>query len=172
MLLGMRAAVLGVVACLGLLGCAPTLDFTLPDLDGNEVRPHTEDSVVVLAFWATWCRPCRTELAEMNEMYQRLHPRGLGLYAISVDGPETRDDVESWVQSNHYAFPVLVDDGARLFGRYNPMGTIPYLVIYDASGERIDTRRGYTPCAVAQLEKFLDQRLPSPRSPHVPRCRD
>ena len=155
----MRARFLGVLALLGVAGCSPSLEFTLPDLDGNEVSPRSEGNVVVLAFWATWCKPCQLELAEMNEMYLRLHPRGLELYAISVDGPDTVDDVETWAQSNHYAFPVLLDSGSRLFGRFNPSGSIPYLVVFNGEGERIDTRRGYNPRGVAQLEAYLKTQL-------------
>lgn len=155
----MLPRILGVLALLGVAGCSPSLDFSLPDLDGNEVRPRTDGGVVVLAFWATWCKPCQLELAEMNEMYLRLHPRGLELYAISVDGPDTVDDVEPWAQTNRYAFPVLLDSRSRVFGRFNPSGSIPYLVVFNAAGERIDTRRGYNPRGVAQLEAFLDTQL-------------
>lgn len=166
----MRARFLVALALLGLASCTPSLDFTLPDLDGNEVSPRSEGNVVVLAFWATWCKPCQLELAEMNEMYLRLHPRGLELYAISVDGPDTVDNVEAWAQSNHYAFPVLLDSGSRLFGRFNPSGSIPFLVVFDAKGEHIETRRGYNPRGVAQLEAFLETRLePAPATPSAPK---
>ncbi|MGH1341075.1 MAG: TlpA disulfide reductase family protein [Nannocystales bacterium] len=155
----MRAQRLAVVALLGLTGCAPSLNFTLPDLDGNEVTPLSDGNVVVLAFWATWCGPCQRELAEMNEMYLRLHPRGLELYAISVDGPDTLDNVETWVQSNHYAFPVLIESGSGLFAWFSPTASIPYLVVFNAEGERIETRRGYSPSGVAELEAFLETQL-------------
>ncbi len=159
--MGFRRLVVLAWLGLALAGCSPSLDFTLPDLDGNEVSPRSEGSVVVLAFWATWCRPCQLELAEINEMYQRLHPRGLELYAISVDGPDTIENVESWAQSNRYAFPVLLDSSSRLFGRFNGTGSIPYLVVFNARGERIETRRGYNPRGVAQLEAFLETQLDS-----------
>lgn len=157
--------VLGVLASLCVAACSPSLEFTLPDLDGNEVSPLSEGNVVVMAFWATWCKPCQLELAEMNEMYLRLHPRGLELYAISVDGPDTVGDVEAWAQANHYAFPVLLDSGGGLFGRFNPSGSIPYLVVFDATGKHIETRRGYHPRGVEHLEAFLDAQLrPGPET--------
>lgn len=170
----MRRHLLGL--CLCIAGCSPSLEFSLPDLDGNSVSPLSHGNVVVLAFWATWCKPCQLELAEMNEMYLRLHPRGLELYAISVDGPDSTDDVESWAQAHHYAFPVLLDSGGRLFGRYNPSGSIPYLLVFDANGEHLETRRGYHPRGVEHLEAFLSARLgpgpagaQSPSSPGAPK---
>lgn len=152
-----------LLAGFGTAGCAPGLEFTLPDLDGNLVSPSS-GAVVVLAFWATWCKPCQLELAEMNDMYLRLHLKGLELYAISVDKADAQDRVEAWVRSNAYAFPVLLDPRSKLFGRYNPSATIPYLTVFDDAGERIETRRGYEPGGVADLEAYLRRQLSEPAS--------
>lgn len=148
-----------LAAVMALAGCRPTLDFTLPDLDGNEVTPLRQGDAVVVAFWATWCGPCRKELEEMNEMYARLHPRGLELYAVSVDGPDAIDEVETWATEHAYAFPVLLD-GGRLFRNYSYSGSIPYLLVFDAEGQLIQERTGYHPDGVMALEAYLDARLP------------
>lgn len=45
-------------------------DFTVYDLDGNEV--HLSDFIgksVVLNFWASWCSPCKMEMPDFNEKY-------------------------------------------------------------------------------------------------------
>ena len=148
-----------LAALIALAGCGPTLDFTLPDLDGNEVTPLRQGDAVVVAFWATWCGPCRRELEEMNEMYARLHPRGLELYAVSVDGPGTIDEVEAWATKHAYTFPVLLD-GRGLVNSYSARGTIPYLRVCDAEGQLIQERTGYQPDGVMALEAYLDARLP------------
>jgi len=40
----------------------------------------------VLNVWATWCRPCRTEMPALERLQQKLGNNGLEIVAVSVDG--------------------------------------------------------------------------------------
>lgn len=134
------------------------LDITLPDLQGAMVSPATqaEDDVVLLAFWATWCQPCQQELSKMNKMYGGMKSRGLEIYAISIDGPDTAAQVGPWVQREGYSFPVLLDRETQVLTRFNPRGDLPYYVVLDASGRPIKEHQGYMTGDMEELEAFLD----------------
>lgn len=154
-----------------LFGCAHSsapaedregLDIALPDLQGQIVRPAAqgEADVFVLAFWATWCQPCQQELSQMNAMLGALAPRGLHVYAISIDGPDTMAQVGPWVQREAYGFPVLLDRETQVLTRYNPRGDIPYYVVLDAKGKVIDDHQGYMAGDVDVLAGELEKILP------------
>lgn len=138
------------------------LDLALPDLRGEIVRPvaERESDVFVLAFWATWCQPCQQELAQMNMTLQPMAPRGLRMYAISIDGPDTAAQVGPWVEREGYTFDVLLDRETQVLTRYNPRGDIPYYVVLDATGRVIDDHQGYMAGDVESLAKELDRLLP------------
>ena len=62
-------------------------DFTLNDLDGHPVRLAdltARKDVVVVSFWATWCRPCLVELPFLQEVYTQHRAEGLSVHTQPV----------------------------------------------------------------------------------------
>lgn len=139
------------------------LDVALPSVDGDivELRADRETDLFVLAFWATWCQPCQQELAKMAAVYRDKRGRGLRLYAVSIDGPDTVAQVGPWVQREAYPFPVLIDRETQVLFRYDPRGDIPYYVVLDARGKVLKDHQGYVTGDIEELDAFLEQRLPA-----------
>ncbi|MHC4399875.1 MAG: TlpA family protein disulfide reductase [Planctomycetota bacterium] len=62
-------------------------DFAFVDLEGNAVSPDTlKDKIAVLDFWATWCKPCRQTLPQLEAVYQKYkdNPK-VAFLAVSLD---------------------------------------------------------------------------------------
>lgn len=47
--------------------------------------------VLLVNFWATWCRPCLKELPDLLALEQKYASRGFGLLAVSLDEPADRE---------------------------------------------------------------------------------
>jgi peroxiredoxin len=64
----------------------PAADFKLTTLEGQQVRlGDLKGKVVVVNRWATWCTPCKEEMAAF-ENYMRTHPQtDLKIYAVTVE---------------------------------------------------------------------------------------
>lgn len=139
------------------------LDLALPDTSGALVTPTAErgDEVFVLAFWATWCQPCQQELSKMDALLQDREARGLRIFAVNIDGPDTAAQVVPWVEREGYRFPVLMDRETQVLTRYNPRGDIPYYVVLDADGNVLKDHQGYMTGDVEDLAAFLDKVLPA-----------
>ncbi|MDX1648831.1 MAG: TlpA disulfide reductase family protein [Myxococcota bacterium] len=105
-------------------------DFTLPDLEGQEVTLSAlRGRPVVVDFWATWCAPCVHQIPVLNA-FQQAHPEVAVLgVAVDVDG---REVVAPFAEEHGIAYRVLLGD-ERLARRYGAFG-FPTLYLIDREG--------------------------------------
>jgi len=124
-----------VAAPLGRGDLAP--DFTLPVLGEAEARrlDDLRGRVVLVNFWATWCKPCEEEMPAMERLYQELAPQGFELLAVSVDS-ETRD-VEAFQARMGLSFPILLDPQQHSSRLYQTTG-FPESILVDPDGRIIE----------------------------------
>ena len=114
-------------------------DLAYPDPDGN-IRKLSDlrGKVVLLDFWASWCRPCRGENPHVVAMYQKYHDKGFEVYSVSLDR-----DKESWkraIAADGLVWPNHVSDlkywsseAARTYG----VSSIPSTFLLDPDGRII-----------------------------------
>lgn len=119
-------------------GSAETVDFTLPDLEGNPVKlADFRGRTVIVDFWATWCPPCLFQVPELNEFWKTHKDSGdvmvIGV-AVDVEGAEV---VAPWAEEQGVVYQLVIgsEDVARAFGAVG----FPTLVIVRPDGT-IDSR--------------------------------
>ena len=106
----------------------PAPDFALRDFSGKTYRlEELAGKVVLLDFWATWCKPCRIDLPHVEALAEEFGDQGLVVLGVNAE-PERRS--RPFFEQQGYRFPSLVDRGARVSQRYF-VGSLPTLVIID-----------------------------------------
>jgi peroxiredoxin len=119
-------------------------DFSLRDLKGKNVRlKDFHGKVVLLAFWATWCEPCRTELSQLQTIWDRFRDQGMELIAVNVDPADTESSVRQYVRQQRFRFKVLLDQETEVANRFNPTMDLPYSVMIDRTGRIAHVHQGY-----------------------------
>ena len=85
--------------------------FELVDLQGRSWRlADLKGKTAFVNVWATWCQPCRQELPHLQKLYERVKDRpDVVLLTMNVD--ETRSNVQPFVTTNGYTFPVIPAHG-------------------------------------------------------------
>lgn len=112
-------------------------DIVMTDRDGNTRRlSDLRGKVVLIDFWASWCRPCRMENPNVVRLYQQFHDKGFEIFSVSLD-----NNREAWLKAivdDHLDWPNHVSDlhgwssaGGRLYG----IQSIPATVLVDKEGK-------------------------------------
>ncbi len=121
----------------------PAPDFTVYDIDGNEV--HLYDFVgtpLVVNFWASWCGPCQMEMPDFQETYLELDGQVQFLMINMTDGSrETVETASSFIAEKGYTFPVFYDtdySAASTYGVYS----LPMTFFIDAQGYAVTYATG------------------------------
>ncbi len=130
-------------------------DFTGRTLDGRpfKLSDHFGKNVVLISFWATWCRPCMIELPHFSGFYEELKPRGLEIVAISMDDSASESQVRPTVERLGLPFPVVVDRDTRIQGLYNPRRAAPMTVLVDRTGNVAWKHEGFVEGDQEEVER-------------------
>lgn len=114
-------------------------EFTLKNLDGEFVSLSSlKGKIIVLDFWATWCRPCIAMFPDMKQLMAENMSKGdIEFLYIDVregkDEDTMRDNAKRLMDKNEYPFNVLLDSGDQAAKDYK-IDFLPAKFIIDREG--------------------------------------
>lgn len=131
---------------------------TLETVDGEsistEIFTQQTDKPIVIAFWATWCIPCLTELSAVNEQIDNWNKKyQFDLYTISIDDDRTAKKVPTLIAGKGWSFSVLLDTNQEFKRKLN-INSIPYLIVVK-NGKIIYKKTGFVKGDELKIEKVI-----------------
>jgi peroxiredoxin len=136
-------------------------DFELPRLDGGSERlsDHFGKHVVLIDFWATFCKPCLRSMPELDALYRSRKQQGFVVLGVSIDGPGSTAEVKAEVARLGVSFPILLDQESRAISLYNPRASAPFSVLLGRDGSVLMKREGYTTGSHEAVTRDIDAAL-------------
>jgi thiol-disulfide isomerase/thioredoxin len=127
-------------------------DFTMKDVDGNDVSLSAyKGKVVLLNFWATWCGPCKAEIPGFVRIQEKYRDKGLVIVGYSVD--DTADKAKAYAAEYKMNYPILLGEGREdVQDAYGPIWGIPASFIISKEGKVCRKHMGIAPEAVFEKE--------------------
>jgi peroxiredoxin len=141
--------------------------FSASTLDGRTVTLadfHGQKKVVV-AFWASWCMPCRMEMPALIQFYKNNHSDSsdFEILAVSIDG--VTKEAGDFATAMKLNFPVLLDPSQKMANAYGVEG-IPTMFVIDKNGKVVYGRAGFDASMEFRLANALGITLKGAEGSH------
>ncbi len=143
-----------------LAGISKAPSFELPSIDGKTYKLDSliKEGVVVIDFWATWCKYCDDELDLLHKLRKEMGDSSFILVGISIDSHRSISRVKAMAKAHKWDFPILLDSSKRVKQKYRVIG-LPTIFVINQKGEIVQTRMGYNPSQEEDLKKIIKNAL-------------
>ena len=133
-------------------------NFEVQMFDGSTVKlSDLKGKVVLLNFWATWCPPCRAELARVEkDIIEKF--KGQDFVFLPVSRGEKRETVATFREKMGYTFPMGLDTDGRVYAEY-AQTYIPRNFLIDKNGMVVKASVGYDEAEFAELVKLIEKEI-------------
>lgn len=137
--------------------------FSFKDLNGTVVNfKSLENRVIMLDFWATWCRPCVKNLPKLKQLNDKFSSEDFAIVGISLDGgaiSKTRiQEMKDFVAKRDLIWPTSFENlgmDSSIGKSYNIVD-IPFYIIVDKQGVIRLVERGSNEVILKRIQDTIE----------------
>ena len=122
------------------------LETRLKNVNGQHssiIKEAGNSQLIVLDFWATWCKPCIKAIPKISELAEHYENKGVSFIGINTDSPRNLAKVKPFVKTHNIKYPVLLDVDQEIMNELL-INAFPTLLILNREGKVLFTHRGFS----------------------------
>jgi cytochrome c biogenesis protein CcmG/thiol:disulfide interchange protein DsbE len=113
---------------------APAPDFVMTTFDDQQIdSKDLRGKVVVLNFWASWCKPCEQEAVDLETAWRYYQPREDVVF-LGLAWTDTPTESAKYLQKFSISYPNGPDLGTKISQAFNRNMGVPETYIIDQEG--------------------------------------
>lgn len=139
-----------------------SVTFRGPTLDDKELGlDDLRGQVVLVNVWATWCKPCRQELPELQRLHTEYGDRGFTVLGVSEDAVRAHPMLRQMVGQFQIRYPMILDPRGTAQRAFRVDG-YPTSILLGRKGNELWRRAGLIEPDDAELRTALESALAAP----------
>ena len=132
--------------------------FSMKDINDSEKKiSSSENKILLLNFWATWCAPCIKEIPELIELKKKFK-NNVEIYFLSVDS-NVKKTVPKFLRKNKLESLLIFNDEKLKVSSKFGVKVMPTTVIINKNFEEVAQVKGYVDWSSSKyinlIERFL-----------------
>ncbi len=135
-------------------------NFSYKDLN-NSYQSFEElkgEKLTLIDFWASWCKPCKKAIKELNKISVDYQEKGVKVIGINCDGPRSVAKVKPLTKVLKIKYPILLDLDSELMKELN-LSAFPSLIIVNDTGKILWIHEGFQSGDEVVIKNKIDKLL-------------
>ena len=113
----------------------PISSLIFEDFSGNEINLNNyQGKLVMINFWATWCKPCKKEMPSLDNLYLDAKFHNLQIFAVNMEQPNRTKTKNFITDLNIKKLEIFFDPNFNFVKKFKLRG-VPTTVLINKKGE-------------------------------------
>ena len=118
-------------------GDSAKLEFSLTTLTGDTLDQtvFTDNKLIMVNYWATWCGPCVGEIPDLIKISKEYSGKGFAIIGV-LSGDDDIDGAKKFIADQGMSYPVVMPE-AFFLDHSDGIYAIPTTMFFDSTGKLI-----------------------------------
>lgn len=135
----------------------PAFTIVLDD-ETSIASSQYKGKVLLIAFFATWCPPCQTELAEFEAVLWPKYKDHADFELVVIGREHSIEELAKYNEKKGFTFPLYPDKNRKIYDVFATQ-YIPRTYLVDKSGKIIFKTQGFNEQEFVRLQRVIDNAL-------------